>query len=96
MNKDYIIRKLNEVTSLQRVTEELRTFIDERVRQELEKADALPEDVEDTEKANEKIVHLGNANAYQYIQRILLKQLIEKQKEVCQLGMAYEYRQKKK
>ena len=96
MDKHFYIRKIREANALIRVTEELRVFIDERIRREQEAADALPDNPDDPAWDDQKLLHLENANAYHRIEMSLLKNLIKKQEEAVRLGAVYEYQQKKK
>ena len=96
MDKNFFIRKQYESDSLIRVTEELRIFIDERIRQEQEAADALPDHPSDPGWDDKKIFHMENVHAFHSIENHLLRLLIEKQKEMNRLATAYQHQLMKK
>jgi hypothetical protein len=94
MDKMFFIRKQYEFDSLHRVVEELNRYIDERIRQEEEAADVLPDHSGDPEWKDKKIFYLENVHAFHSIEQHLLRLLIEKQKEMDRLMKAYKHQMK--
>ena len=96
MDEFYLIRKMREVKALHRVADELKEYIDERIRQEDAETDALPDDPKDPAWDDRKLFYMENAHAFRRIGNYLLKLQLEKQKEFTRLSAAYEYQRKKK
>ena len=94
MDKMFFIRKQYEFDSLHRVVEELNRYIDERIRQEEEAADALSDNPDDPGWKDKKIFYQESVHAFHSIEKHLLRLLIEKQKEMDRLMKAYKHQMK--